>query len=115
VNKSAERPWSASAAFLAAKLASGQAELSGVVLNRTRWDSLRDDCRLLVFLQERVGAPDFDGIRVELARIAEGRIRVPALTSPRRKATDCLRLWDQELRGLESGAAIEQGDEVQAS
>jgi len=72
------------------------------ILNRSRWDKLREESRLLTFLNRRAAAPDFQGVREELTRIAEGRTRVPELSSPRTQATDSLRLWATTLLSLDS-------------
>src|SRR5437867_1356395 len=93
--------WTSSQDFLAEKLGAIRAEMGRAILNRGRWDNLRDDSRMLVFLQGRAGAPDFQGVREELNRIADGRLRVPELSGPRRKATDCLRGWATELQDLD--------------
>lgn len=83
--------------FLSAELAQTQAALSGPILNRSRWDSLCEDRRMLLFLQRRTEAPDFEGVEAELRLIAEGRIRVPEIDGPRRKAESCLRGWMTKL------------------
>jgi len=86
--------------FIAGQLHATQAELSTAILNRGRWDRLREDRQLLLFLQEQVdGAPARD-LRVELQQIADGSVRVPALTSSRAKAADCLRRWATDLVAL---------------
>ena len=87
--------------FLTAKLSAAREEMGDAILNRGRWEKLRDDCRMLVFLQERTEAVDFQGVRGELQRIAEGRIGVPDISGPRRKAEDCLQHWAKELEGLD--------------
>lgn len=79
--------------FLSAELAHTQAELSSPILNRNRWDSLREDRRMLLFLQNRTAAPDFVGVEAELRLIAEGRIRIPEMDAPRQKAESCLHNW----------------------
>jgi hypothetical protein len=83
--------------FLAEKLGTTRAELNRAILNRGRWDQLREDCRMLTFLQERSAAADFQGVRHELQRIAQGQFTVPDVGGPRRKAADCLRLWEHDL------------------
>jgi hypothetical protein len=88
--------------FLSAELAHTQAELSGPILNRGRWDSLREDRRMLQFLQGRTAAPDFAGVEAELRLIAEGRIRVPEIDGPRGKAESCLRSWRTTLGTIAS-------------
>jgi len=93
--------WEAHAVFIAEKLTATRGEMGGVILNRMRWEKLRDDCRMLAFLQERAAAGDFQGIREELNRIAEGRLRVAEVSGPRRKATDCLQLWATDLQALD--------------
>jgi len=87
--------------FLGARLKARQAEMNSVILNRVRWDKVRDECRMLTFLQERAGAADFRGLREELTRINDGAIRVPGVDGPRGKATDCLRLWAEDLQLLD--------------
>jgi len=87
--------------FLTEKLGATRAELGTAILNRGRWDKLREDCRMLVFLQERSAAADFQGVRQELQRIAEGQFRVPDIGGPRRKAEDCLRLWANDLEAVD--------------
>ena len=101
MNPTAENRWGSNEEFLAAKLRVTEAELGTAILNRARWDKLRDDRRLLVFLQGRTQAPDFQGLRDDLGRISEGYLRVPELNSPRRKATDCLSLWAADLAVLD--------------
>jgi hypothetical protein len=96
-----EARWGSSEEFLAAKLHATEAEMGTAILNRTRWDKLRDDRRLLVFLQWRIQAADFESVRSELGRISEGYLRVPELNSPRRKAMDCLSLWASDLAVLD--------------
>ncbi len=86
--------------FLSAELATTQAELNTAILNRNRWDSLREDRRMLQFLQRRAAAPDFQGVEAELRAIAEGRTRVPEIDGPRRKAEDCLRAWEKGLTAI---------------
>ena len=83
--------------FLAVRLAASRAELGTSILNRNRWDKIRDDCRMLELLQGRAAAVDFQGVRQELRRIADGNLSVPAISGPRRKAEDCLRLWTNDL------------------
>jgi hypothetical protein len=46
--------------FLSAELAQTQDELNGAILNRSRWDALCEDRRMLLFLQRRTAAPDFE-------------------------------------------------------
>jgi hypothetical protein len=87
--------------FLAVKLAESRAELDTSMLNRNRWDKIREDCRILVFLQGRAAAVDFQGVRQELHRIADGSLRVPDISGPRRKAEDCLRLWANDLEAVD--------------
>src|SRR6266571_3558528 len=87
--------------FLSTEIAKTQAELSTAILNRSRWDALCEDRRMLLFLQRRAGAPDFQGVQTELELIAQGRTRVPEISGPRRKAEDCLRDWTGALHDLE--------------
>ena len=87
--------------FLSTEIARTQAQLDSVILNRTRWDALCEDRRMLSFLQHRAGAPGFQGIEAELRLIAEGRIRPPEVGQPRRKAEDCLRDWTKQLASVE--------------
>jgi hypothetical protein len=87
--------------FLAEKLGATRAELDTAILNRGRWEKLREDCRMLVFLQARSAAVDFQGVRQELQRVAEGQRKVPDVSGPRRKAEDCLRLWATDLETLD--------------
>jgi len=87
--------------FLGAKLRLTQAEMNSAILNRTRWEKLRDDCRLLTFLQQRSGAADFGSVQSDLTRISEGGLRVPDVDGPRRKAADCLKLWAADLQALD--------------
>jgi hypothetical protein len=87
--------------FLTVKLAASRAELDTSILNRNRWDKVRDDCRMLVFLQGRAAAVDFQSVRQELQHIAEGSLKVPDITGPRRKAEDCLRLWANDLKTVD--------------
>ena len=86
--------------FLRAELTRTQAELSEAILNRTRWDSLREDRQMLLFLQRRSSAPDFRGVKAELQLIAEGQTRVQELSGPRRKAQDCMRGWAKKLDAI---------------
>jgi len=86
--------------FLSAEMARTQAELNVAILNRSRWDALCEDRRMLLFLQLRAGAPDFQGVEAELRLIAEGRMRVPEIGGPRRKAQDCLRDWTIKLGAI---------------
>lgn len=86
--------------FLAEELSKTQAALGTAILNRRRWDILREDHRMLGFLQERANAVDFQGVKVELQRIAEGRFTIPGIDGPRRKAEDCLRRWAGDLDQL---------------
>jgi hypothetical protein len=97
----ADSRWGSCEEFLAAKLRATEAEMATAILNRGRWDRLRDDRRLLMFLQWRTQAADFEGVRAELDRISDGRLRVPELNSPRRKAMDCLALWAPDLAVLD--------------
>ena len=83
------------------KLAASRAELGTSILNRSRWDKVREDCRMLVFLQGRAAAADFEGVRQELQRIAVGSLKVPDISGPRRKAEDCLRLWANDLATMD--------------
>lgn len=83
--------------FLSAEIFKTQAELDRAILNRSRWDALQDDRRMLLFLQQRAGAADFRGVREELTLIAEGQTRIPEISGPRRKAQDCLRNWTSAL------------------
>ena len=93
--------WVPSREFLSAKLGATQAEMGTAILNRARWDKLREESRLLTFLNRRAAELDFQGVREELNRIAEGWVRVPELTSPRTQAADCLRVWATALRSLD--------------
>jgi hypothetical protein len=86
--------------FLSAEIARAQEALNGVTLNRIRWDALCEDRRMLLFLQRRAAAPDFEGVEAELRLIAEGRTRVPEIERPRRKAEDCLRDWTNKLGSI---------------
>jgi hypothetical protein len=86
--------------FLTTEMARTQLELNSPILNRGRWDALCEDRRMLKFLQGRAGAPDFQGVEAELRLIAEGRIRVPEIGGPRRKAEDCLRVWNERLGAI---------------
>jgi len=52
---------------------------------------------MLLFLQRRAGAADFEGVAAELRLIADGRTKVPDIDGPRRKAEDCLRGWTKKL------------------
>ncbi len=97
--------WESSEQFLTEKLRATEAEMGTAILNRTKWDKLRDDRRMLVYLQSRANAADFQGVREELNRISEGRIRVPDLGSPRTKAANCLALWTSDLQALEQTAS----------
>ena len=87
--------------FLGAKLRTAREEMGTAILNRGKWEKLRDDCRMLTFLQSRSGEGDFAGVRRELQRIAEGGSRVPDVEGPRRKAEDCLKHWSQDLETLD--------------
>ncbi len=93
--------WAPSREFLAAKLGVAQAEMATAILNRSRWEKLREESRLLTFLNLRADAPDFQGVREELNRIADGRMRVPELSVPRTQAADRLRLWATALLSLD--------------
>ena len=86
--------------FLSDELARTQAELSIAILNRSRWDALCEDRRMLQFLQRRASAADFEGVEAELRLIADGRIKVPEIGGPRRKAEDCLRDWTKRLGAI---------------
>ena len=86
--------------FLSTELTKTQAELGAVILNRSRWDALCEDRRMLLFLQRRAGSADFAGLAAELQLIADGRTRVPDIDGPRRKAEDCLRDWTQQLDAI---------------
>jgi hypothetical protein len=97
--------WAPSREFLATTLGVIQAEMDKAILNRSRWDKLREESRLLTFLTGRAVAPDFQGVREELTRIAEGRVRVPELGSPRTQAANSLRLWATALLSLDSAVA----------
>ena len=83
--------------FLSSEIAKTQAELGVAILNRGRWDALCEDRRMLLFLQRRAGAADFEGVAAELRLIADGRTKVPDIDGPRRKAEDCLRGWTKKL------------------
>ena len=96
-----ETQWGSTEEFLAARLHTTEAEMATAILNRTRWDRLRDERRLLVFLRTRTQAADFESVRAELNRINQGYVRVPELDSPRRKAADCLSLWASDLAELD--------------
>jgi hypothetical protein len=87
--------------FLSTEMAKTQAELDTAILNRSRWDALCEDRRMLLFLQRRAGAADFRSVRDELTLIAEGQTRVPEISGPRRKAQDCLRGWTSALGEIE--------------
>jgi len=91
--------------FIAAKLSATRAEMGTAILNRGRWDKLREDCRILEFLKLRSEAPDFQGVREELNRVTEGRLRVPDISGPRGKAAECLKRWDVDLKALEPAGA----------
>lgn len=86
--------------FLSAELARTQIELDSAILNRGRWNALCEDRRMLLFLQRRAAAPDFQGVGAELQLIAEGRTRVPEIDGPRRKAEECLRDWTKKLSAI---------------
>ena len=86
--------------FLSTEIARTQAALDVAILNRSRWDALCEDRRMLLFLQRRLAAPDFQGVEAELRLIAEGRTKVPDVGGPRRKAADCLRDWTEKLGAL---------------
>ena len=83
--------------FLEAELSKTQAELGTVILNRGRWDKLRENRQMLVFLHERSAGLDFKGLRSELRSIADGQLKVPSVPGPRTQATDCLRRWAKVL------------------
>jgi len=87
--------------FLASELGATQAELGTAILNRTRWDKLREDRQLLLFLQERAERADFRGLRAELQGIADGQLKIPSLPGPRARASDCLLRWAEALNGWE--------------
>jgi len=87
--------------FLTAHLNQVEQELSGAILNRTRWLGLCDDRKLLVFLEARYRAPDFFGMEQELGRIAAGHATVPGIEGPRRKATDFLKAWAAQIQALD--------------
>lgn len=93
--------WAPSREFLATKLGVARAEMAMAILNRSRWEKLREESRLLSFLDGRANAPDFQGVRDELGRIADGRVRVPELSVPRTQAAHCLRLWETDLLSLD--------------
>jgi hypothetical protein len=82
-----------------------RAELGTAILNRRRWDSLREELRLCEFLQERSAAADFAGLPAELQRIVEGSVRVPSLGNPRRTATDFLQRWSSAFGPLPEEAS----------
>jgi hypothetical protein len=86
--------------FLSTEMASTQAELGTAILNRTRWEALCEDRRMLLFLQGRAGAADFEGVAAELQLIADGRTRVPDIGGPRRKAEGYLRDWTKKLAAI---------------
>jgi hypothetical protein len=88
--------------FLAAKLDEVERELSGAILNRSRWTALCEDRKLLVFLEARSHAPDFSGMAWELERIAAGQATVPGIDGPRRKASNFLRVWAAQIHALDS-------------
>jgi hypothetical protein len=96
-----EARWDSSREFLARKLEAAKAELATVILNRSRWDKVRDETRLLTHLNARAATLDFQGIREELNRIAEGRMRVPELSAPRTQASNYLQLWEPALLALD--------------
>jgi hypothetical protein len=98
--------WAPSREFLSAKLAVAQAEMATAILNRTRWEKVREESRLLTFLNRRTDAADFQGVGEELNRIADGRMRVPELGAPRTQAADCLRLWASALLSLDQAEAV---------
>lgn len=87
--------------FLSGAIARTQGELDQAILNRSRWDALCEDRRMLLFLQRRAGAADFNSVREELTLIAEGQTRVPEISGPRQKAQDCLRGWASTLGQIE--------------
>jgi hypothetical protein len=99
------------AEFLALKLGAARAELDTVILNRNRWDKVREDCRMLVFLQGRSTAPDFRGVRRELECVMDGQSHVPDVSGPRRKAADCLAYWEQDLKAIEEPSVVESAAE----
>jgi hypothetical protein len=79
--------------FIAAELLETQAALGRAILNRRQWDLLRENQRVLEFLQARAGALDFRGVRVELECMARGEFSVPGIVGSRSKAQECLRRW----------------------
>jgi hypothetical protein len=83
--------------FIAAELLETQDALSRAILNRRKWDLLREDQRVLEFLQARAGALDFRGVRVELECMARGEFSVPGIAGSRSKAQECLRRWAANL------------------
>ena len=87
--------------FISEKLRETVAALDVGVLNKGKWDALREDRRMLVFLQQRAAAPDFEGVRSELQRVVDGHVRVPDISGPRARAADCLHNWRIELEGLD--------------
>lgn len=87
--------------FIAAQLATTQAELSIPILNRAKWNALCEDRRMLLHLQERAAQSGFPGVRVELQEIAEGRSSVPNIGSSRGKAAEYLRRWAEKLDVLD--------------
>jgi hypothetical protein len=88
--------------FLSGEIIKTQVELDKAILNRRRWDSLCDDRRMLLFLQRRAGAADFEGVSEELTLIAGGQTTVPEISGSRRKALDCLRDWTSALAQIEA-------------
>jgi hypothetical protein len=87
--------------FITAELSKTQTEMSTPILNRGHWDVLREHRQMLVFLQQRTQAVDFQGLRLELRRIADGIAKVPQISGPRRRAEECLQHWGEALDGLE--------------
>src|SRR5439155_27267781 len=83
--------------FLSSEIAKTQAELGVAILNRGRWDALREDRRMLLFLQRRAGSADIESVAAELRLIADGPTRGPDIDGPRRKAAACLSDWKKKL------------------
>ncbi|MEA2642832.1 MAG: hypothetical protein QOF51_4226 [Chloroflexota bacterium] len=97
--------------FLAGQLQDTQVELGTAILNRGRWEKLREHRQMLLFLQEQAAQTatmDFHGLRSELKDIAGGHVKPPNMPGPRTTAADLLQRWATVLEGESEGATEPQ-------
>jgi hypothetical protein len=97
--------------FVNAELGTTEAELGTAILNRSRWDALRENRQMLLHLQACLTSTASGNLRAELQRIVEGSVRVPTISGSRTKAADFLRRWASTLDRLDQPAVVEVASE----